>query len=218
MKRAARAALKWKKAVSRRAAERVSGKDNNRTPPSGFEDVVSLLLQDSREKKALDKRKQRGGGETKRHARKGDIASTGSRQRVSACSSTRGVLDASVDADERRRSSIDGGKSAPECGSSDRKNKKRARGRSQSSFWCVPVCMFLYKYKNTPAVFIIRCLSLAIHSISNLRAGPLCFDGRRSERSMTKTGSVTLKRFKNVSLCNGMGSVNSGSNLLCEIS
>lgn len=134
MKRAARAALKWKKAVSRRAAERVSGKDKNQTPPSGFEDVVLLLLQDSREKKALDKKKQRGGGVTKRHA-----ASTGSGQRVSASSSIRGVLDASIDADVRRGSSANGGISVPECGSSDRKNKKRARGRSQGSFRCVPV-------------------------------------------------------------------------------
>lgn len=139
MKRAARAALKWKKAVSRRAAERVSGKDKNQTPPSGFEDVVLLLLQDSREKKALDKKKQRGGGVTKRHAKKGDAASTGSGQRVSASSSIRGVLDASIDADVRRGSSANGGISVPECGSSDRKNKKRARGRSQGSFRCVPV-------------------------------------------------------------------------------
>lgn len=143
MERAARAALKWKKIASRRAADRAAGKDTSRTPPpSGFEDVVLLLLQDSRKKKTAHDKKQQQRGD--RHATtklraKGDVENTGPGQRVSA-SSIHEVLDAGIDADVGRRPSADGGKSAPESGSSDRRNgKKRARGRSQSIFRCVSV-------------------------------------------------------------------------------
>lgn len=170
MKRAARAALKWKKEASRRAAERVSGKDTNRTPPSRFEDVVLLLVQDSR--KNLDKMKRRGDGATKRRA-KDDVGATGSGQRVSVSSLIHGVLHTSIDTDERRRLSVDGGRSASECGSSDRKNKKRARGRSQSSFRCVSVWMFF-----------IWFISFSCAFDSQRRRWPALLSGRRSKRSM----------------------------------
>lgn len=198
MKRAARAALKWKKEASRRAAERASGKDTNRTPPSRFEDVVLLLLQDSR-KKALDKIKRRGDGAAKRRA-KDDGAATGSGQRVGVSSLIHGALHASIDTDERRRLSADGGRSAPECGGSDRKNKKRARGRSQSSFRWVSVCMFC-----------IRCFSLLCAFDLQRRRWLALLGGRRPERSMTegKRHTQTLPEF---TPCTEVGSAHSGSN------
>lgn len=172
MKRAARAALKWKKEVSRRAADRAAGKDTNRKPPSGFEDVVLLLLDDSK-KKTLDQTKQRGDGGKKRHT-KGDVA-TGSGQRVSA-SSIRGGLNASIDMDARRRPSAVGGKSAPECGSNGRKNKKRARGRSQSFFRWVPVCFLFVGF---------RCRAI---DLQRPRWSAL-LGGRRPERRTTREAS-----------------------------